>query len=172
MPRPTNKEELLIAAQGMFDKLTPMILSDITFTPKISEAGKEAHWSRDKNTRDVLVHLYEWHNLLLEWVDSNMNGKSKPFLPEPYTWKSYGEMNIGFWKKHQNTTFEDAVKLLTDSHKKVIKLIESLSNDELFEKKHFKWTGTTSIGAYCISATSAHYEWAIKKLKTNEKLSK
>jgi hypothetical protein len=170
MSRPTNKEELLIAARETFDKLLPYISENITFTQKIAEAGKEAHWGRDKNTRDVLVHLYEWHILLLSWVESNIRGISKPFLPEPYSWKSYGDMNTEFWKKHQNTSYEEATKLLHDSHKKVINLIESLSNDELFEKKHFNWTGTTSIGAYCISATSAHYEWAIKKLKTNEKL--
>jgi hypothetical protein len=172
MSRPTNKEELLKAAEETFDKLKPMISTDIAFDGAIAEAGKEAHWSRDKNVRDVLVHLYEWHVLLLNWFESNMNAVSQPFLPEQYNWKNYGEMNIEFCRKHQNTTFEEAQKLLFDSHKKIIKLIKNLSNDELFEKKHFKWTGTTSIGAYCISATSAHYDWAIKKLKTNEKLSR
>jgi hypothetical protein len=168
--RPTNKEDLLKAAEETFDKLKPKISADLTFVPEIAEAGKEAHWVRDKNTRDVLVHLYEWHVLLLNWIESNMKGKPEPFLPEPYNWKNYGEMNNEFWKKHQNTSFDDATKLLTDSHKRVIRLIESLNDKELFEKKHFNWTGTTSIGAYCISATSAHYEWAIKKLKTNQKL--
>jgi hypothetical protein len=45
---------------------------------------KEAHWKRDKNLRDVLVHLYEWHQLLLNWFNSNQNGDTKTFLPEPY----------------------------------------------------------------------------------------
>jgi hypothetical protein len=99
MPRPTNKEELLKTAKETFDKLLPIISSNITFDTKISEGGKESHWNRDKNTRDVLVHLYEWHNLLTEWVSSNINGKTRSFLPEPYTWKSYGEMNIEFCKK-------------------------------------------------------------------------
>ena len=26
---------------------------------------KEAYWKRDKNLRGVLMHLYEWHQLLL-----------------------------------------------------------------------------------------------------------
>ena len=33
------------------------------------DAGKkEAHWGRDKNVRDVLIHLYEWHQLLIDRI--------------------------------------------------------------------------------------------------------
>jgi hypothetical protein len=81
-------------------------------------------------------------------------------------------MNVEFWKKHQNTSFEESVKMLNESHARVMSLISELSNEELFEKKYYDWTGTTSIGAYCISATSAHYEWAVKKIKANIKLEK
>jgi hypothetical protein len=172
MPRPTNKEELLKVSQTNFKKLLSMITENITFNPKISKVGKEAHWGRDKNIRDVLVHLYEWHELLLNWVSENKNGNNHPFLPPPYNWKTYGEMNIEFWNKHQSTSFEKSINLLNDSHSRVTAMISELSDEELFEKKHYSWTGTSSIGAYCISATSAHYEWAMKKIKTNIKLSK
>lgn len=36
---------------------------------------------------------------------------------------------------------------------------------ELFEKKRYKWTGTTLLGAYFVSATSSHYDWAYKLIK-------
>jgi hypothetical protein len=48
-------------------------------------------------------------------------------------------------------------------------LIESLSNEELFEKKHFPWTGTSNVGAYCVSAAPSHYDWAVKKIKQYSK---
>jgi hypothetical protein len=47
-----------------------------------------------------------------------------------------------------------------------------LSDEELFEKKHFSWTGTTSVGAYCISAGPSHYDWAMKKIKQYNKTKK
>jgi len=68
-------------------------------------------------------------------------------------------------EKHQTTPYEEAKKMLLQSHKEVLELIEGFTNNELFEKMHFKWTGTTSIGSYCVSATSSHYDWAIKKIK-------
>lgn len=171
MPRATTKSELITAANDGWNKMWKLIDSlpggaksvvfDFGDNPKL----KEAHWKRDKNLRDILIHLYEWHQLLLTWVEANLGGADEPFLPAPYTWKTYGDMNVEFWKKHQATTYDDAVTMLRGSHDKVIALIEILTDGELFEKKYFPWTGTTNIGSYCISATSSHYDWAMKKIK-------
>ena len=74
-------------------------------------------------------------------------------------------------KKHQNTPFIDAKRMLKESHKNVMAVIEPFSNDELFAKKTFVWTGTSTLGAYCVSSTSSHYVWAIKKIKVYIKTS-
>lgn len=172
MPRPTTKTELLDAANTQWNRLWHLIDSmsgteqKAEFCFEITEKDREAHWTRDKNIRDVLIHLYEWHQLAINWVNSNRESEvTVPFLPEPYTWKSYGDMNIGFWKSHQTTSYDNAKQLLSESHKKVIVLIESFSNEELFTKAYFPWSGTTSVGSYFVSATSSHYDWAMKKIK-------
>lgn len=171
MPRPTTKTDLIETANGQYNKLCSLI---DTMTEEEQHAvldygdgfqRKEAHWKRDKNLRDVLVHLYEWHQLLLNWVESNQNGDPKPFLPAPYNWKTYGQMNVGFWEKNQDTPYEDSKAMLQESHSKVIDMIETFSNDELFAKAHFSWTGNNTLGSYCVSTTSSHYEWAMKKIK-------
>lgn len=33
------------------------------------------------------------------------------------------------------------------------------SEDDLFTKRRFAWTGSTSVGSYVISATTSHYDW-------------
>ena len=176
MPRPTTKADLITSAQDQYKKLWQLINSMSTdelnaeFSPEMAEKGKEAHWSRDKTLRDVLTHLYEWHQLLLDCAIPNSNGANKPFLPEPYTWKTYGDMNVEFWKKHQNTSYDEAVKMLNASHKNAIALIESFSDEELFTKKYYPWTGTSSLGSYCISATASHYDWAMKKINAHIKM--
>jgi hypothetical protein len=58
----------------------------------------------------------------------------------------------------------DAKAMIKESHGKVMDLIETFSNDELFAKT-FKWTGGSTLGAYCVSVTSSHYDWAMKKIK-------
>ncbi|WP_297647679.1 ClbS/DfsB family four-helix bundle protein [uncultured Treponema sp.] len=187
MPRPQNKADLIALAEKNYDELLKFIDSmseDEKNTPFdfSSLNKKEAHWSRDRNVRDVICHLTEWHKLLLKFVAENMKGEKggksenkKPaivyqFLPEPYNWKNYGDMNRAIWQNCQNITIEKALADFSGSHEKVLELARSFSDEELFEKKHFIWTGTTNLGAYFISTTSSHYDWAIKKLKAHRKI--
>lgn len=170
MARPTTKDDLLEASRQTFEQL-------ITTLDTLSDAEKnghfhfdltkkkEAHWKRDQNIRDVLIHLYEWQALLLKWVKNNQEGKKTDFLPEGYNWSNYGDMNLDFWKQHQRTTYQEALKLLEDSHQEVMALIESFSNQELFTKGVFPWTGSNTLGAYFVSNTSSHYNWALKKIR-------
>lgn len=175
MPRPTAKQDLLTASDDQYAKMWKLI--DLMTQDELNTQfnfgsellKKEAHWKRDKNLRDILVHLYEWHELLLRWVESNQNGEQSSFLPEPYNWRTYGDMNVAFWEKHQNTSYDKSKQMLQESHDAVMKLIEYFSNDELFTKGHFLWTGGSTLGQYCVSTTSSHYDWAIKKIKAHIK---
>ena len=173
MPRPTTKTDLIKTANEQFEKLWKLIDSmpeerqngNFNFDNIFLQKQKETHWKRDNNLRDVLIHLYEWHKLLLNWVSANQSGKSKPFLPAPYNWKTYGQMNVEFWESHQATSLDSAVKMLKGSHNEVVQMIDVFSDDELFAKKRLSWTGTSTLGSYCVSSTSSHYEWAMKKIK-------
>jgi hypothetical protein len=174
MSRATTKPDLIRVANEQFEKMWKLIdsMSDTTQNVTFNfgaEMGKEAHWGRDKNLRDVLVHLYEWHQLLLNWINANQIGEAKSFLPEPYNWKTYGTMNVEFWNKHQTTSYDNSKEMLRNSHQKVMDLIAGFNNDELFGKRVLTWTGTSTLGAYCVSATASHYDWAMKKIKAHIK---
>ena len=78
-------------------------------------------------------------------------------------------MNKEIWQRHQKTQLNDAMQRLKKSHDQALALIQSFSNEQLFTKKHFDWTGSTSLASYCISALSSHYDWAIKKLRAHTK---
>lgn len=165
MPRPTTKQMLIEAADGEFGKLRKLVDS----MPPQMQNAEFAFEGRDRNVRDVVVHLYEWHRMLLRWVRSNMAGEAASFLPEPYNWKTYPQMNVELWKKNRHIPLETAKEMFTASHREVMALVETFTDEELFVKKHFPWTGTTNLGSYCISATSSHYDWAMKKLKQHLK---
>lgn len=164
MPRPTDKKGLQALAHANFDKLFELIDS----LPQEVQQGIFPFEDRDRNVRDVLVHLYEWHQLFLRWVKANhKSGKAQvvAFLPEPYNWRTYPDMNVMFWKRHQDTPLVKAKKMVRESHRKVMEVIDGFSDEELFTKQFFLWAGTTSLGSYGVSATSSHYDWAMKKVK-------
>lgn len=175
MPRPRTKDELLAAAESGYRKLMDFIASmseKELATPFCFDGPKmtEAHWKRDKNLRDVVVHLHEWQQLMLKFVENNRTAaKPVPFLPAPYTWKTYAAMNQDIFLRHQDTSLEEALSALDETHKKVVALAQGYTNEELFTKKYFAWTGTTDLGSYFVSTTSSHYDWALKKLKEHRK---
>ncbi|ADA65062.1 Hypothetical protein NCDO2118_1354 [Lactococcus lactis subsp. lactis NCDO 2118] len=176
MARAQSKEELITFSEESWQKLCSLINSlneetkNANFTFNI-EDKKEEHGARDKNLRDVMVHLYEWHQLLINFVKKNKRGEKTPFLPSPYNWKNYGEMNDNFQINGQKKSLSEITQQLSESHMELITLIENFSNKELFTKKYFDWTGSTSLGQYFQSSMSSHYEWAYKKIKLHKKTS-
>lgn len=176
MARPQTKKDLIEAAELNYDKLLKLIDSmtelelDTAFDFSADPKKKEAHWGRDKNLRDILIHLHEWHNLMLEWISNNKAGVPKPFLMEGYNWRTYGDMNMVFWKRNQDVLLDEALQQFKESHAKIMDLIETMPNDELFQKNVYDWVGGSTIGSYFVSVTSSHYDWAMKKLKAHRKM--
>lgn len=175
MGRPTTKTDLLNAAAANWEKMNAMISSltemelstPFNFTDDVKK--KEAHWRRDKNLKDILIHLYEWHMLLIDWIRANRSGIGKTFIPEPYNWKTYGDMNLAFWEKHRETSLEEAKRMLAETHERVMSLAEEYSNEELFSKGVYPWVGGSTLGSYFVSVTASHYDWAMKKIKAHIK---
>lgn len=175
MARPKTKQEILMQSNEDFDALLTLIeglspLEEETpfdFTDQPNK--KEAHWQRDKNTRDVLAHLLEWQRLLIRWLEDNQQGKSRPFLPAPYTWKNYAEMNQCIWEECQGVSFEEIKEQLEGTHRRTMALIDGFEEEALVTKAYFTWTGTTSVASYCTSSTTSHYQWAMKKIKAHKR---
>ena len=165
MARPTIKKDLLAQSEENYQKLITLIDS---LTPEQQEAAFPFE-DRDKNIRDVLIHLHEWHNMMDRWYTVGMSGE-KPAIPAPgYTFKTTPELNQKIWESYQQTPLNEAKQLLEKSHRRMMAIIDQHSNEELFTKKYYKWTGTTSLGAYLVSSTSSHYDWALKKTRKFKK---
>ena len=165
MARPTNKTTLLQLSKENFDKLIQFIDA-----MPLAEQNKDfPRGTMNRNIRDVLAHLHHWHLMLLGWYTVGMSGE-KPDMPATgYTWKMTPQLNQWILEQYQQTDLMQAKKLLQQSFEDVRDIIRQHSNEELFEKKRYKWTGTTSLGAYLVSATSSHYDWALKLIKKAKK---
>jgi len=166
MARPTTKDDLISAANTQFGKLWALV-------EEMSEEKQNASFmfeDRDKNVRDVLGHLYEWHKMVEEWHRVGTIEGGIPAVPGVgYTWKTLPALNLVLWERLQSMTLEEAKRCLRESHARILSLIESHSNDELFANGVYKWTKSTTLGAYFVSCTASHYDWAMKKLKRHKK---
>ncbi|MFS4491271.1 ClbS/DfsB family four-helix bundle protein [Maribacter sp. 2308TA10-17] len=167
MSRPKTKEELLFLSQNNYTKLN----NYIDLLPKNVLQNEFPKGYLNRNIRDVIAHLHHWHLMLLEWHKVGLTGV-KPDMPaKGYTWKTMPELNLKIREKYENTDLSEARKILDESYTTVQKLIKNHSEAALFEKKKYHWTGSTSLAAYIISATSSHYDWALKLIKKCRKSS-
>lgn len=159
MARPKNKEELLTQSEENFNKIFDFIRA--MPDENIGFSGT----TMNRNIRDIFMHLHHWHLMMLNWYKIGMKG-NKPTMPaKGYTWKDTPQLNKKIWESSQDITLSESKEMLKSSYRKIRDIIERHSNEELFDKKIYTWTGTTSLGAYLISATASHYDWALKLIK-------
>lgn len=165
MARPKTKAELVDLSKKNFNRLV-----DFVAAMKSEDRNREfPPGTLNRNVRDVLAHLHHWHTMFFDWYMVGMAGE-KPDIPaKGYTWKTTPELNRLIQEKYANTPLKGCQQLLEESNQKVNQIIMKHSNDDLFTKKKYKWTGATSLGAYLISATSSHYDWALKLIKKANK---
>ena len=169
MPRPVNKIEIKELSEVQYKKL----LDFINTLPDAIKTRTFIHNElndRDKTISDVICHLHEWHLMMQNWYKIGMSGK-KPAIPaDDVTWQTLPVLNHRIWEKYKGTDLKKALTMLKKSHKDVLTLVEKHNDEELFTKKKYEWTGTTSLGAYLISSLSSHYDWALKTIKPLKKI--
>ncbi|MEL6535200.1 MAG: ClbS/DfsB family four-helix bundle protein [Bacteroidota bacterium] len=161
MARPTTKAQLLVSSAENYQKL----LGYIDGLDAATQTADFPPGTLNRNIRDVLAHLHHWHLLFLRWYEEGMAGQ-KPAMPAPgYTWKTLPELNRWIQAEYAPLTLAEARSRCDESHARLYAIIEQHSDEELFTKKRYAWTGSTSLGAYLVSANSSHYDWAIKLIK-------
>jgi len=163
MPRPKTKAELQQLSDANFTKL-------LTYIDQLEDKNIEfPPHTLNRNVKDVLFHLYEWHQMMMSWYKVGMSG-SKPIMPkEGFTWKTLPDLNKRIREQYKDGDLDTALQKVKHSHQDIRTIIDQHSEEELFTKKKYKWTGTTSLAAYLISCTSSHYDWAYKLIRKSTK---
>ena len=93
-------------------------------------------------------------------------GGGRPELPaEGYSWKETPALNASIWERTRADPWDQIVDRLVVSHDQVRNAVAAYSEADLFAKRRYPWTGSTSVGSYSVSATTSHYDWATKLMR-------
>ncbi|KTD87907.1 ClbS/DfsB family four-helix bundle protein [Paenibacillus etheri] len=155
-----NEKEILLMNS---DKNFNLLLEIIESVPSRKRGFSVDTQERDKNFRDVLMHLYEWHAMLERWYREGMDGDTPSMPAAGYKWSAIELLNLRIWEQYQDLSLNQAIKKLKLSHDRVMELIKLHTNEQLMTKKYYKWTKTSNLYSYFAANTSSHYIWAIKK---------
>lgn len=163
MSRPTTRAELLERTTTDFEAL----MAAVDAVEPERRLGP-SDYPRG-SIKDMLAHLDAWQRMFLEWERVGRSGEVAQMPAPGYTWKTTPALNMAIHERHLGDSWQAVVGHLRESHEQVRGVIEAYTDDELFEKKRYRWTGSTSVGSYAVSATTSHYDWATKHLRRSAK---
>ena len=159
MARPVDRSELLERIDADFERLLAEV--DVVPPEHRHRPGACDEWS----VTDLLAHLDAWHRMFLEWERVGRTGEI-PEMPAPgYGWGDTPALNDEIWRRHRGEEHGDVRERLEASHAEVREVVASYGDEDLFAKRRYRWTGTTSVGSYAVSATTSHYDWARRLIR-------
>ena len=159
MPRPTNKAELLADSRKEFDALEKFLE---TLPPdQLTEPGALGDWS----VKDVLAHLYEWHQMVFCWYEAGLRGETPAVPAEGYKWSQLPALNQAIYERYRDRPLGDVLGDLRASHQRTVALIEELDEETLFARGLYPWMNKNHLAAYFTSNTGSHYRWARTEMR-------
>lgn len=151
MSRPVTRSELLARIDSDFESL--MVEVERVSADRRCVAGVCGTWS----VKDLLAHLDAWHDLVLAWERSGCAGEPVAIPAPGLTWAQLPALNDQIWQRTCGDSWDDVMTRLHASHAAIRAVVSDYSEDDLFTKRRFAWTGSTSVGSYVILATTSHY---------------
>lgn len=154
MPRPTNKRDLLDAIERERGALDALL--DAVAPARMGEPGVVGEWS----AKDVVAHLVAWEQLALGWYRTGLRGETPALPAAGFKWNETPRLNRQIFEEHRDLPLDEVLAQYRASHREIVGVVASLSDEDLFTPGRFAWTRKNTLGTYFVSATSSHYLWA------------
>lgn len=161
MAVPQNKDELLKAINGNFDKLRRE-LADVPDSV-VRNKGLEGHAKGTMmSVSDLVAYLVGWNELVLKWLDRDASGQPIAFPEAGFKWNELGLLAQKFYRDYEAVPYQQLVERLEAAKHRIVTLIEARSNDELYGRPWYeKWT----MGRMIQFNTSSPYDNARGRLR-------
>ena len=125
-------------------------------------AGSMEDWS----VKDILAHLVDWEQRFISWYQAGLEGKI-PETPSPgMTWRDLPKLNQQGFEQHKDKSLAEVHQMFKSSYQEIYALIEGMTEEEIFTKKFYGWTGESSLLSWIVANTSSHYNWARRNIRT------
>lgn len=160
-----NKTELLNITEKEFSKL-------VTLIAPIDASVALQKDDEDTSIRDVVAHRAHWIELFLGWYAEGLAGKTVYFPAKGYKWNELKRYNSELRKRQANLGWDEAVSALNSSHDKLLAMLDSCSEAELYggpmQGANNQWTP----GRWAEAAGPSHFRSAAKYIRARIKASK
>lgn len=161
MAIPSNKEELIIAIESNYKKLKAEIDSipeDLSDVKTLKGHSKGSLMS----VNDLLAYLIGWGELVLKWNSKKELNEMVDFPETGFKWNELGKLAQKFYQDYHNEDFNQLKLKLDYTVDKILVLINSKSNDQLYG---ISWYEKYTLGRMIQLNTSSPYANARLRLR-------
>jgi hypothetical protein len=160
MPKPKTKEELLQAIEVERTKLNKAF-EELTKADMLQPGACE-----DWSVKDILAHLVDWEKRGLGWYRAGLRGEVPKLPDENYNWRQTPALNHAIYLTYKDLGLDQILEMYEGSFKETMAAVDVMTEEELFTKEVYAWTGTHTLGTFVNANTAAHYRWASKLIRT------
>lgn len=155
---PENKAELLRRVRERHAEMEALLA---TLTPTQMTAPElDGGWS----VKDSLAHLVEWETLLLEWVGKYRLGQEVKRWAEGFpadegdSEAQMHKFNAHLYEKNRDLSLDQVLVSYRETYAKVVALLESLSEGEIFDPNHFPARKGRPLLTLIVGDSYEHYD--------------
>ena len=87
---------------------------------------------------DTIAYLIGWEKLVLKWYEKKSSGKPVDFPETGYKWNELGKLAMHFHSEYSEWSYQDLLREFNITTTNILNLIESLSNQELYEEAWYE----------------------------------
>lgn len=125
------------------------------------QPGVVGEWS----LKDVLAHLIDWEERFIDWYEAGLRGEV-PEVPSPtIDWDDAEVLDQDISQELRACTLEVVLAEFPQSFGRVLEVVQSISEEELFSPGYFAWTRDAKLADYAAFCTHEHYDWAKKHVR-------
>ncbi len=154
MPIPTTKEELKADITNTYTKLQ----KDLETVPESAVNDKELPGHAKDTTMSVsnlIGYLIGWGKLVLKWHEKHEKEEEIDYPETGFQWNELGPLAQKFYADYSDKSYPELLMLFEGTKDKILDLIESKSNTELYETPFY---GEHPLGRMIQWNTSSPYK--------------
>lgn len=128
-----NKEDLKKEIKKSFEKY---ILEFLNIPEKLKDKKID---EVDRTPAENLAYQVGWTTLLLKWENDYKLGLEVKTPSDNFKWNQLGELYQWFTKEYGHLSLKELINILNENIENIYKMIDSMSEEELFTPHQRKW---------------------------------
>jgi hypothetical protein len=117
------------------------------------------------SVKDLLAHRTEWSRMMIRWYTKARAGGTPAVPTEQFKWNQLKELNANIQVRFADVPLDEIEQNFGAVQDDLDALVAGMTEEELFTKKYYAFTGSSDLATYVNSATASHYRSAARLIR-------